>query len=78
MSENQDDSKIDDAAGPGAAEGIPLQPFARLVNYESLEGGSDTPDFILAGFLADCLAAWNTAVRRREEWHGRKVGVEDE
>lgn len=43
-----------------------------LINRYSKENGSDTPDFILAKYLADCLAAWNSAVKSREKWYGRE------
>lgn len=39
-----------------------------LLNCHSRENGSDTPDFILAQYLSDCLAAWDRAVTRRTEW----------
>jgi stress-induced morphogen len=42
-----------------------------VLNRYSQENASDTPDFILATYLLDCLAAWNKAVQRREEWYGR-------
>lgn len=38
-----------------------------LINTYSLENESDTPDFILAQYLVECLAAFNTAVRHRDE-----------
>lgn len=41
-----------------------------LLNSNSRENGSDTPDFILAEYLADCLAAWDKAVKRRTQWYG--------
>ena len=40
----------------------------QLINKHSLENSSDTPDFILAQYLVNCLAAWNTTVRLRENW----------
>ena len=40
----------------------------RLINNESMENGSNTPDFILAEYLTDCLQAFNCAVNKREEW----------
>ena len=43
-----------------------------LINKHSLENDSDTPDFILAEYLNDCLIAFNKAVNRREEWYGRE------
>ncbi len=41
-----------------------------LINSYSKENGSDTPDFILAEYLDDCLRAFDTAVARRAEWYG--------
>ena len=40
----------------------------QAINKNSLENGSDTPDFILAEYLTDCLKAFDKAVVRREEW----------
>ena len=42
-----------------------------LLNRRSMENDSDTPDFILASYLTDCLRAWNHATKRREGWYGR-------
>lgn len=42
----------------------------RLINCYSMENGSDTPDFMLAGFLCDCLAAFDKATNLRSEWYG--------
>lgn len=42
-----------------------------LINYHSMENGSNTPDFILAEYLTDCLAAFDRAISAREDWHGR-------
>ena len=48
-----------------------------LINKCSMENGSNTPDFILAEFLSDCLNALNLAVNRRQGWFGRpSVGVD--
>lgn len=43
-----------------------------LLNRCSMEVGSDTPDFILASYLTNCLNVFNVAVFQREMWHGRK------
>lgn len=48
-----------------------LEQVSFVINRFSVENGSDTPDFILADFMLDCLAALNKAVRRRSEWYGR-------
>lgn len=44
--------------------------LAALLNSFSLENDSDTPDFILAKFLLDCLAAWNAGLQARDKWYG--------
>lgn len=40
-----------------------------LINKYSKESGSNTPDFILANYLNDCLLTYNTAVNRRDKWY---------
>ena len=45
--------------------------FRLAINRRSAENGSDTPDFILAGFLAACLRSFDRSVRARERWYGR-------
>jgi hypothetical protein len=45
----------------------------KLLNCCSLECESDTPDFILAEYLKDCLESYNKALQRREQWYGRSV-----
>jgi hypothetical protein len=42
-----------------------------VLNRYSMENTSDTPDFILAAYLLDCLEAFAKATGRREEWYGR-------
>ena len=42
-----------------------------LINRHSIENGSDTPDFMLADYLVNCLAAFETAIERREKWYSR-------
>lgn len=46
-----------------------------LINRYSIEGRSNTPDFILAGFLESCLAAWDATTIARDRLMGRQVGV---
>jgi len=43
-----------------------------LLNKESMENGSDTPDFILARYLVSCLKAFNRAVTDRAKWYALK------
>jgi DNA-binding XRE family transcriptional regulator len=45
-----------------------------LLNYHSVESGSDTPDFILAAFLLGCLETYNKTLVAREKWYGRLIG----
>lgn len=44
----------------------------KLINEHSKENESDTPDFILAKYLKKCLDTFNEAIKRREEYYGRK------
>jgi hypothetical protein len=41
------------------------------INKHSAECGSDTPDYILAQYLIQCLEAFDSAVMAREVWYGR-------
>jgi hypothetical protein len=40
-----------------------------LINSESMENGSDTPDFMLAEYLTDCLVAFDKVVKLRDKWY---------
>jgi hypothetical protein len=42
-----------------------------LLNRFSKENGSNTPDFILAEYLNNCLITYNKALQKREKWYGR-------
>jgi hypothetical protein len=47
-----------------------------LINKYSKENNSDTPDYILANYLVNCLSVFEEAVLQREYWYGRgKVAV---
>ena len=37
-----------------------------LLNRYSIENESDTPDFVLAQFVLDCLGAWKKATAARD------------
>jgi hypothetical protein len=45
------------------------QEIERAINRHSAENGSNTPDFILAEYLTDCLAAFDKAVAARETFY---------
>jgi len=49
--------------------------LAHVINCHSLENGSNTPDFILAEYLYDCLMAFNQTSRKREKWYGRGLSI---
>jgi hypothetical protein len=49
------------------------QELRKLINKYCIENNSNTPDLILAEYLAHCLDAFNIAVKAREKWYGRKV-----
>jgi hypothetical protein len=44
-----------------------------LINIHSMENGSNTPDFILAGFLVQCLEALTSTTEAREAWYRVKL-----
>jgi len=48
--------------------------LTELINRHSMENGSNTPDFILAEFLRNCLVAFNNTATRRDEWYGPVPG----
>lgn len=41
-----------------------------LLNRYSKENGSNTPDFVLAQYIGNCLIAFNSAVNLRDNWYG--------
>jgi hypothetical protein len=42
-----------------------------LINKHSLETRSNTPDFLLAAYLMQCLHAYEYLQLMRDGWHGR-------
>ena len=48
------------------------QELRKLINRESMENRSDTPDFILAEYLHSCLVAFENATNARERRCGRR------
>lgn len=44
------------------------QELKHLLNCQSMENGSNTPDFILADYLKACLAAWDATTIARDKW----------
>ena len=42
-----------------------------IINQQSRENDSNTPDFILAKYLLECLKLFDDTVNRRASWYGR-------
>jgi hypothetical protein len=45
--------------------------LAAVLNKHSMEDGSNTPDYVLAQFLIECLQAWNAGIGLRAAWQKR-------
>jgi hypothetical protein len=43
-----------------------------VINKHSMENGSDTPDFILAEYLVDCLKTFDKTMTSREKWYSNQ------
>ena len=43
-----------------------------LINRHSKENGSNTPDFILADYLVDCLNIFDKTMQVRDKWYGKE------
>jgi hypothetical protein len=74
----------EEAAKPGTSRPEEVSPPAPstlasdlegLLNMHSAENASNTPDFILAEYLMDCLHAFETASRHREQWYGKRLSI---
>lgn len=46
-----------------------------VLNRNCAENGPDTPDYILAEYLTDCLDAFDKAAKARENWYGRGTAI---
>lgn len=44
------------------------QEIAELLNRHSVENDSNTPDFILAAYVVECLDAYARAIKARTKW----------
>lgn len=47
--------------------------LASVINKYSKENGSNTPDFILAEYLEDCLSAFDKATMRSLTWRNPSI-----
>lgn len=46
--------------------------LSELINKHSVENDSNTPDFMLAKYITNCLKAYNTVIHERDKWYGFK------
>lgn len=46
-----------------------------LINKYSMENASNTPDFILAEYLENCLKAFDLALSKRASWYVSELGT---
>lgn len=46
-----------------------VKELEQIINKHSMESGSNTPDFILAHYIAGCLRAFNEATNARHNWN---------
>ncbi len=46
-----------------------------LINRNSIENGSNTPDFMLAEYLVDCLKTCEKITKSREKWYGTSLHI---
>jgi hypothetical protein len=51
------------------------QELASVLNRHCAENASNTPDFLLADYLVDCLHAYERASLTRERWYGKALSI---
>ena len=44
----------------------------KLLNKYSMENMSNTPDYILANYMYNCMHSYNAAVSARDKWHSKQ------
>lgn len=49
--------------------------LSSLINRHSMEQNSNTPDYILANYLTNCLYAFNECSKHREAWYGKSLSI---
>jgi len=52
------------------------QELKKLINIQSMENGSNTPDWILAQYLTNCLKTFDSAVEARTRWYSEDLNQE--
>ena len=72
MDDDSTGRKNADPIGSDGRKGLRDQ-LTDLMNHRSREGLSQTPDYLLAEYLIQCLVAYETTVRQRDHFHGVKL-----
>ena len=49
-----------------------IRDLSAVINKYGKENDSNSPDFILAEYIEECLNSYARAVRKREVWYGRE------
>ena len=49
-----------------------LHELEMLINRHCEDDRTNTPDYILAGYMHDCLFAWKRGIAARDSWFGFK------
>lgn len=44
--------------------------LCKLINQHGIEQCGDTPDYVLAQYLSDCIETLHKAVKVRDRWYG--------
>ena len=52
-----------------------VEELEKLINRHSMENRSNTPDYILAEYLGNCLYNFNDTVVKRAKWYGRMDSI---
>ena len=55
-----------------------ISEFAEVINRNSLEQGSNTPDFIIAEYLVQHLRLLNEYSKHRREWYAKSSMPENQ
>ncbi|MFA5750487.1 MAG: hypothetical protein WC895_04705, partial [Candidatus Shapirobacteria bacterium] len=51
--------------------------LTELINRYSLDGGSDTPDSILAEYLVSCIEQFTDVIQARKRWLSGMLGGDE-
>lgn len=49
--------------------------LAELINKYNLENESNTPDYIIAEYLYNCLENYNLITKLKDKWYGKKITI---